>query len=430
MTCARSFAKEPMKTRITRTVHRIETLDPRVLALTLNALALCVFFFVALRYNYLHPDNIGRLMFSTPDTWKYRAIADWLFGKTGSFSPALVLPVLYPLFLGSVWRIAGNPYVFWAVQFSLWIAAINLTAAAVYRTTKRKMVMAIAFGIMMLNLSAIVMTFYALPEIMVIFLSSIFVYVLSGTDLRDPAPRDAFWLTFLLSLLAITKPVFQLHLALWVAFIFYQSIRRHKTILSVGLALIPVALQIGVNAHLYGVVGISNLSETTARWYILSQVYAARNTISLQEARSIVNDYDGIRIAGYLIQDPAATLSAYLQNLRENLTGASDSLEFYPKPYIFTRWTNIGYLIVQIIFLPAMIYILFANKDPRALAIKLLYLFSGLTIFTAAISFNEGDRLVLSALPLWIYIYAGAPVLFFNPLNASDKGDTHAILTS
>jgi len=408
-----------VKIRLAHLANRIEELDPRALVLTLNALALIVFFFVALRYDYLHADNIGRLMFSTPDTWKYRAIADWLSGKTSTFSPSLVLPFLYPLFLGSVWQITGSPYVFWAVQFCLWIAAINLTATAAYRFTKRNMMMAIAFCIMMMNLSAIVLTFYALPEIVVIFLWSVFLYLLSGTNLRDPEPRYAFWLTFLLSLLAITKPVFQLHLALLVTYVFYRSIRRYKTILLVVLALSPVALQIGVNANLYGVVGISNLSEATAKWYILSQVYAARNTISLQDARNAVKDYDSMRIAGYLIQDPASSLSAYLRNLGENLTGALDSLEFYPKPYVFTRWTNIGYLVVQIIFLPVIVYIFFAKKSLRALAIKLMYLFSSLTVFTSAISFNEGDRLVLSALPLWISIYVWAPVLFLNPPNAN-----------
>lgn len=402
--------------------NRIEKLDGRILLLILNALALGVFFFVAFRYNYMHPDNMGRLMFSTPDTKQYRAVADWLFGKSDQVPFATTLrPFLYPLLLGSVRQITDNPYVFWAVQFCLWLAAINLTAITVYRITNRKLLLYVSFLVMMINVSTIALTFYALAETLVIFLLSLWLFVLSRTNLRDPSLHDVFLLTFLLGLLTITKPIFQLHLMVFVAYVLARNFHPYKKSLVVALAVLPVVLQILINVNLNGILGISNITEYTVKWYLLPQVYQTRNNVSLDDARSAVKDYDTIRMVKYLIEDPVASSSVFFQNLGENMTGASDYISYYDKPYIFTRITSIVYLFVQILFLPMMIYLFlfWVRKVPLLLPIMLMYFFSFLIIFTSGISFNEGDRLVIGALPLWIVIYSSVPVLIFDRRQAN-----------
>lgn len=390
----------------------IERVDSRVLLLAFNALALAVFFFVAFRYNHLHPDNIGRLMFSTPDTWQYRDIANWLFGKLQPVPPSTAIrPLLYPLFLGSIGWVAQDPYVFWAVQFLLWVATINLTALAVFRFTNRAWLAIIAFCVMMLNVSTIVYTFYALTETLVLFWWSLWLFIFSGADVRNLKPREAFWLLAILSLLTVTKPIYQLHLFAFLAYVLITGIRHRQTILFASLAVLPVLFQIIFNANLNGIVGVSNISEYTLKWYLLPQVFALRAEIALPDARNAVKDYDALRSAVYLLQEPVSTAHAYLQNLIENLTGACEVLAFYPKPYLFTRLTSIAYLIAQIIFLP-VIGRVFSRKEPLARAIQWLYFFSCLVIFTSGISFNEGDRLVLGAVPLWVAIYSSLPALF------------------
>lgn len=404
-----------MRAELALVARRVERLDRRVLFLALNLFALAGFFFVAFRYNYLHPDNMGRLMFSTPDTRTYKEIAEWLSGSiaTPPVSTRLV-PFLYPLFLASVWQVTRNPYVFWAVQFLLWLASVNLVALAVFRLTKRHLLLVIAFCVMALNVSAIVLTFYAMTETMSIFLWSLWLALLSRTNLRDPAPRHVVLSTFLLSLLTVVKTIFQLHLLVYLALVFRQGGRHAKRYLGVGIALLPVVIQVTVNLYLNGVPGVSNITEYTVTKYLLPQVHSSRYAVSLEQARSLFTHYDAAQSIAYLAQDPISSAAAFLRNVGENVTGASEYISSYEKPYVFTRVTNVAYLIVQLLLLPAIVYFILRKQHPIASAIRLAYSFSLIIILTTGIVFNEGDRLVMTALPLWVFIYACVPVLFLD----------------
>lgn len=396
-----------MLAKLAPTVNRIEKLNRLALWLGLNGFALGVFFLVGVRYNYLHPDNMGRLMFSSPDTKQYREIADWLNGKTANVPASTRLrPLLYPLLLASVRRMTDNAYAFWAMQFSLWLSAINLTSLTVYQFTKRNILLIIAFCLMALNVSASVMTFFALTETLTLFLWAVWLWVFAQTNLRDPQTSKLFLLTFLLSLLTITKPIFQIHLAIFLGYIFYKHIRHFKLIAAVTVAIMPVALQILLNLNLHSMPSVSDISTATVKWYLAPQVYASRNAVSLDDARQAIASYDSTQTLTYLVQNGTSALAFFLQNLFENLTGASDYISYYPKPYLFTRVTNIVYLIIHSVFLPALIYLFLTKTHPLTLTIKLIYIFSTLILLTSGISFNEGDRLVMTALPLWVVVYA------------------------
>ncbi|MBI5032482.1 MAG: hypothetical protein HZB51_18310 [Chloroflexi bacterium] len=400
-----------MSNLLHKLVNRFEKMDKRLLFLILNALAIGLFFFVAFRYNYMHPDNMGRLMFTTPDTKQYQTVADWMFGKSASVPFATTLrPLLYPLLLGSVWQVSNNPYVFWAVQFLLWLAAINLTALAAYRFTKQLLAVVIAFCVMMINVSTMALTFYALTETLVIFLLALWLMLLSTSDLRVLKVREIFWLTFLLALLTITKPIFQLPLIIFVTYAAIKNLRQSKKNLVLAIGLIPVLLQIGINANVNGMVGVSNITEYTVKWYLLPQVYQARTHVPLDDARSVVKNFDTLETVRYLLEDVGTTTSAFLQNVGENMTGACEVFGYYPKPYNFTRFTSIAHLVLQILLVPAVIFMFIKRQGSFDLHLKLIYLFSLLIIFTSGISFNEGDRLVIIALPMWMVMYACVPI--------------------
>ena len=408
-----------LSARMRTTFHRIEKIDKRLLFLILNALAIGLFFIVAFRYNYMHPDNMGRLMFTTPDTKQYRAVADWLFGKTATVPFATTLrPLLYPLLLGGVRQISDNPYMFWAVQFLLWLAAINLTALAAYRFTHRLLAFVIAFTLMMINVSTMALTFYALTETLVIFLLAVWLVLLSTSDLHNLKVRDYFWLSFMLALLTITKPIFQLPLIIVVTYAIVKNLRQFKKNLVIAIGLTPVLIQILFNANVNGMVGISNITDYTVKWYLLPQVYQVRTSISLDDARSQVKNFDTAQTIGYLLEDVKITTSAFLQNVGENMTGACEVFGYYPKPYYFTRLTSIAYLVLQFLLIPAIVFLFVKRQGSFNLPLKLIYLFSFLIIFTSGISFNEGDRLVIIALPLWIILYTCVPIVLLEYSNS------------
>lgn len=411
-----------MLVKFTPIVNRIEKLNRLALLLGLNGIALGVCFFVGVRYNYLHPDNMGRLMYSSPDTKQYREIADWLNGKTANVpSSTRLRPLLYPLLLASVRRMTDNAYAFWVVQFALWLSAINLASLTVYQFTKRNFLLIIAFCLMALNVSASVITFFALTETLTFFLWAGWLFLFAQTNWRDPHTSQLFLLTFLLSLLTITKPIFQIHLAIFLVYIFYKHIRNFKQLAGVTIAIIPVALQIIINLNLHSMPSVSDISTATVKWYLAPQVYASRNAISLDDARQAIANYDSAQTLTYLIQNGTSSSAFFLQNLIENVTGASDYISYYPKPYLFTRATNIVYLIVHIAFLPAITYLFLTKTNPLILAIKLIYIFSTLILLTSGISFNEGDRLVMTALPLWVVVYTLVLFFFFDSRHKDEQ---------
>lgn len=397
---------ERVNAQMSGVMKRVDALPTGLLLFVLNVVALLIYSFIALRYNYLV--NAGRLMFSTPDTWVYREVGNWLLGKTleAPISATLV-PFLYPLFVGIIMDLTADPYAVWIAQLVLWLLALNLTALNAYVLTKRRVIWVFAFCVFMLNASLIVLTFYALSETLVVFLLSLWTFFLAKSDPQSLTTKDIFLLTFVLGLLTVVKPVFQLPLGALLLYVLANSVRTNslRNFLMLLLALSPVLMQSVLMRSVFGTYEFTRLSDWTVRKFYLAQVYAAGENIPLQESRSILVSFDSLQMFSYLMKNPALSLGLFLTNVKDNLTGGSVFLEPYLKPYVFTLMTDVVYLIVHVLCLPVMVYSLWAKQSVQSSKMLLLWGFSILVIFASGLSFGEGDRLTVVTLPLWLISY-------------------------
>jgi hypothetical protein len=106
----------------------------------------------------------------------------------------------------------------------------------------------------------------------------------------------------------------------------------------------------------------------------------------------------------------------YLQNIKENLTGGPIFAKAFLKPYVFAKWMDTVYLVIHFLFLPFIALIILVKRGALALKVSFLYLFFMLIIISSGISFDEGDRLTVTALPLWLAVYLVVPMFNFCPI--------------
>jgi hypothetical protein len=377
------------------------------LFLILNGLALSVYFFIALKFGYLQ--NLGELMFWSNDANKYKEIADWVFGLKTSSTYIALIPLFYPLLLGVM--SLGGVYLIWFVQFAFWLVSINLIAYRIGQFTGRNLFSVIAFVIFSVNISLITLTFHALTETLVLFLSSLWLFVFFGNNSRFNL-KELFILTLLLSLLAVTKPVYQLHLGLFLMVVLAITVFRRVnvigTLVVLVLALIPVIIQLSIMANLYHSFGLSKLSGRTMKDYYFSKVYMQVEKLpTIEAARQQVIDYDDKQIRHYLYEHPRQSATVFVETVVRNMVSGSNFIDRtkYYNFFLFTVFTNLIYFCIHIILLPVTIRTMLFEKGVN-LQVGFSYIFFLLILFGAGFSFFQGDRLIVTSLPLWLITYA------------------------
>jgi hypothetical protein len=105
-----------------------------------------------------------------------------------------------------------------------------------------------------------------------------------------------------LSLLAVTKPIYQIHFVLFVIFLLAQKNSRIdicKNKIKYFCAIIPILIQFMFYFWATGKFGFSDISNLTFRNYFLSQVYKQlnwQNVDTIEQARQIVADLSNEQI--------------------------------------------------------------------------------------------------------------------------------------
>ena len=382
----------------------------------LNLIAILFYFIIAVKFDYF--DKLESSIWSVPLTEGYRNVADYLFNGMQGSPPyqSEYRPFLYPLILGSCRYFSNNAYAVWFMQFILWIFSLNLIALSVKVFTKRRLFLIASFIIFAANISVIAFTFKAVTITPVIFLLSLWIFLFMKYDMSTLGLTSVFLLTFVLSLLAVLKPVFQLHLLLFLLYVFFKHIRRLKIYPVILIALIPVIMQLSFMVKVHNVFSLSTISEITFKRYLAAKVYAiveynSLDSKSIDQARSKIHNSDYWKLFKYFYKHPYHASVVFLQNvIIENMLVPS---HFAGDLMDFTRKTNTIFYYLHFIFFPLLIYTLFAARNDLSFKMVFLYGFFMLIIFSSGISFWQGDRLTIVSLPLWLIVYSYVLNSFF-----------------
>ena len=375
---------------------------------------LSFYFLIVTSLGYL--GNLNQLLFSMPDAQSYLSVGKWILGATDPVNP-LIRPVLYPALLDFFLAVGGN-YAVWGFQFVLWILSGTLLYRSIKSSTGNLFLAGAGLILYAGNLTLLLLTLHALTEITTVFLLVILVSVVLA---RSTVDVRYYWtlILFILSLLTITRPVF---LPLWAIVLLYSLViligrtkpgRRRTFFVCVCLASLPVVFQLAlmvVNFHQFT---ISNIGPTTLKTYFLARVYGVINSLSLTQARGVIATWGPGQVVGYLWDHAGTSVLVYFKTILENFLSRSN---FTNSPAshiyiaIYMRLVNILYFTGHIIMLLPIIVVLsnrLRKKDWADVELMVSLLLPIWLIFmSSGISFSQGDRLILPALPICIVLYA------------------------
>lgn len=362
----------------------------------------------------------GKILFSTPDSQEYLKTGYEFFDlhHTGY---SYTRPFLYPIFIRLVYGTFGA-YALWFIQFLFWLISANLIYRSVFLFSKQVIFSCCISLIFCVNLSLIVLTLHGLTELISVFLISLLTYIICNNFDDLWSPKLHFKILFLFSLLAVIKPLFfPLALAMLGLIIlvhFRYLFRNPKKTGQLLLILLPVILQLGMMKYKYGQLTISTISDLTWRRYIATQVVSDLNHFTPEEnakAEKIAVAMSPEELNAHFKAHFGLYYRHWSTNMHDNL-GHEANLLLYPVGYehrdfyYFMQSTNNKYRKTHSIFLVifvlcAIIWIVRKNYKPllgtMALLLICYYIFG-----TSGISFSQGDRLVITSLPLFLVTYS------------------------
>lgn len=396
----------------------------------LNYLLIIVY---VIAFIVLEVEVTERLMFSTVDSVTY-----WLSGnefyKFNVAGYSEIRPFLYPLIIVVVHNIFGT-YGLWIMQMLFWFLAINLIFVSLKKITASRIVSFTGCFIIALNMSYYVLTFIALTEVTINFLIAILIYFTASNINRLNSLRFYHGCLFLFVTLAVIKPIFYLPTLLMLFFIlpiFY--FKKYKGnllgVFKLLLIITPLLFQLTLMKVKYGSFTFSKIGPNTLSWGMLSQGVQQNNNISLDAARAIAQNFSYSQRVSYLLDNKLLYTQIYFQNLRENIK-ALPCFILYPNN--FTQPVIVNYMIIvntvyyylHLIFIfPLLfcIYMAYKRKKRYGNGHLILFITTAALIYyiflTSPVSFGEGDRLVLTALPAWVFLYS---IVFASILNLIRK---------
>lgn len=345
--------------------------------------------------------HVFTIVYSTPDSRSYHVVGEWLLGSRPLPPESLMRPFLYPMLQGLAARLGGILGV-WLLNVALWFFALNLTAAATFRFVKSSWVAAFVFLALATNVSLILLSFHGLTEITVIALLAIWIYGLSHLTTRPTASQVA-WALLPVSLLTVVKPAFEILLAVMFVVMLIGVIRsteRRFTAAVFAACLIPVVMQLALEAYFNGYFGISTIGERTFRAYFLSRLdLVIGDTHNIQAARAKVSRLNNLDSARFALDHLKDSVRVFFFTLRENLHTGTNFLPDRPR----IRGALLIAVRAQFWLLIAMIPLvgvaLWRARDGRLA----LLCIGVLTIFLAGgLTFGQGDRITVVAFPLWL----------------------------
>ncbi len=347
------------------------------------------------------------------DARDYRDTGDNFFGNTEEETVLNRRPWLYPLIVGALRNFTpfDPDYSLWALQFIFWLASIAFIFLAIIRATGKIWLALLATVLFWTHPSPIALTFHGMTEVFNILLLSILTFFLLSRAGGEGDNKD-YWLIFLMSLLLVTKPTYQIQLAILLIYIVVKSFKKWRILRfwgKIALALIPLWIQLLLTWQILGYAIISDVAGVTLKYWTLTRVYAQAEGVSdLREVASVVETWSREEDIAYLLNNKKVTFSVYANNLvKESLLADSYMIIAKDNPMDIAIMTlNKWHLYLHLFMLPLMLYLLFFNHKGKWEAIWILYLSFLIQTLATGVSADQGDRLMITGLPLWIVSYS------------------------
>lgn len=351
-------------------------------------------------------DQPERYFWWANDARSYQGAGEWIFGRSSANSIS-IRPWLYPLLLGLTRTLFGAnaENVMWITQFLMWLASGVFIYLALHNGTRSTILAMLGATFFYAHPSPLILTFHGMTETLNILLIAMFAWVLSTT-----AQNRLSYAILLMVLATVTKPIYLVFLILLIAisFIPIKQPMRLKQAGLIAVLLIPIWIQLLLSHAVTGRFTISAIGGYTFKNYLVADVYLHAEGTEWRETMTLIEDWDLAQQLDYLWQHKRGTLVTFRNHLIDsNLwTGSFFTLGEGNRMDGFAIAMNAFAAFVHLVMLPIVLYYLLsprytANKQ----TILLLYACFVIQWLTSGISTGQEDRLMMTAIPLWIVTY-------------------------
>jgi 4-amino-4-deoxy-L-arabinose transferase-like glycosyltransferase len=386
--------------------------------LLLNLISIVVYFFIAQRLGYFFRVIPGTL--PSEDAWQYRQMGNWLLG-TGQADCSPTRPFLYPLFI-SLTSLAGGTFLTWLAQFVLLLSAVNLSFASAWLICRNKFLALLPALLLATNFSVIALTYMELTETLTIFFCALLVFFM----IRDREKQGEFSymlrVLLLLALLSVTRPVFFpafLATAALSLLVYRKAFVRLRNLMLFSAACLPVLIQSGIMKYHFNTFSLSKISGITFRQYYFSEFYREKKNISFDEARQQADTMSAERMRQEILDDVPKASGIFYRLLGYSIGNVSNFV--LPEKdetlgLLHWRINRFCFRLHHWMGLPVLLALLMLSrrKNNDLLPFFILAMLTYLVLLACGLSFMQGDRLAVTALPLWSVLYLQAGVLTLN----------------
>ena len=367
-------------------------------------------------------DNV---MFSSVDAGTYKDVGNWIFG--GEATPfSAIRPFGYSVFVHVVHGI-GGAVMLWLVQSIMWLLTINFIFLAARQLSNNRYLSWISALLVLMNVSLMALTVHAITEVMSAMMLAMLVWITVKYYPQRHQLKFIHAVLFCLAWMVVVKPVFTIPLYLVLVIIlplFYRKLyfRKPVKLMWLPLVLLPFLIQIGIMKTHHDTFKVSQISENTFTAYFLAQGIQQIEQTEWGPAQQKALSLSKAEQKGYLLEHVGYYISNFVKNVQDNIKGAPIFLT-YPLPYEskafgpFMEALNKIVLVLHYVMLAVIILLIFLMAKKRNWnELTLLLTLSGLTAYyllSTGISFWQGDRLVISVLPVWAVLYPWVIMLGF-----------------
>lgn len=378
--------------------------------------------------------HLDAVMFSTPDSRSYLAVTDYMFGTSKSVPTAFIniRPFAFPLYL-LTYRLAGA-WTFLGAQWLCNVGSIVLVFTTVWRLTRSMVASLAAIFVLASSLTFTLIALHGLSETLGILLTAGTMYCLGCYSLERHW-RYLYAGLFLAALSACTKPTLVLSVGVWLAI---WGLRvgglarrgvRHGWRPAAGhavagiIALAPLALQLGftyaaTGKATFSAAGQVNFDETffpTVYGFAQYGRFTPSRGPEAREAQDVCPNSSSK--ARFVRRHPRAAAQAFWYLLCDNVLGGSVCLQVPADAFTdhdlarelheWTKSVNLTYAWAHGVFLVLLPCTVLFTKDRRG---RLFIVAGGLLLYmllaASSMTYWQGDRIVLSAMPVWCMVYA------------------------
>ena len=351
-------------------------------------------------------DQPERYFWWANDSVTYRAAGEWLFGREHNQMIGN-RPWLYPFIVGLIRTLFGDgaESVLWISQFLMWMGSGLFIYLTLQNAVKSTPVAIIGAGVFFSHPSPLILTFHGMTESLNFLLISLFCWLLTQTS-----KNYIYRVLLALVLATVTKPIYLVHIFLLIGYILIRdkNTPRLKQTGKIALILLPIWIQLILSFIATGKATVSGIGSFTFKDYLVADVYMQVEGTEWRQTTTLIHDWTLKEQLTYLWDNKRITALTYRSHIiDDNLwTGSFFTLGEGNRMKEFAIRFNAIAAYLHVLMAPLMFYYFFSSKHKgNRESIAILYAAMLVQFLTSGISTGQEDRLLITALPLWISAY-------------------------